>query len=105
MARGDPTGYITIHTDVQTEADFRDLCGRRGLQPEQMFRVMLRGYVKRQVSFDLNEELNFGKYNGLYLDEVIRADPRYIRWLLGESSWFRITQRAEALLATIEADD
>lgn len=102
MARGDPNGYISIHTDEQTSADFYALCNRRELHPEQMFRVMLRGYIKRQVLFDLGDELNFGKYNGLRLEEVLRADPRYIRWLLGESSWFRITERAEAVLTLIE---
>jgi hypothetical protein len=105
MARGDPTGYIAIHTDEQTEEDFRNLCDKRGLYPEQMFRVMLRGYAKRQVNFDLQDELTFGKYNGLRLEEVIRADPRYITWLLGESTWFRISDRAKAILTLIEDAD
>jgi len=91
---------MTLDRDI-VEA-FEELCEKRGLEPEQMFRVMLAGFTRRKVYFNVGDELNFGKYNGLRLEEVIRADPRYVRWLLGESSWFQITASAECLLAAIE---
>ena len=107
MALFDPKTTTLKIRDVDSDvvAEFEDLCRNRGLEQEQMFRVMVRSFCRRKVTFDLHEELNFGKYNGLRLEEVIRADPQYINWLLEASSWFRISAAAERLLVAMGQED
>jgi hypothetical protein len=96
---------VTLKVESDVRDDFESLCVARGLEPEQMFRVMLRSFTRRKVVFHLTDELNFGKYNGLVLEEVIRADPRYMNWLVNESQWFRLSDDAERLLYALGEED
>lgn len=105
MALFDPTSTVKIKIDREIAEDFEALCEDRGLTSEQMFRVMLRSFTRRKVFFTLQDELNFGKYNGLNVEEVIRADPRYVNWLLRESNWFRLAPGAQGLLEELGEED
>jgi hypothetical protein len=90
--------------DEDTYEGFNAMCDERGIARDRMFAVMVKAFNKRPTVFDLSDELTFGKYRGLLLEDVIRADSRYIAWLLRESSWFQLAPHAELLLTEMESD-
>jgi hypothetical protein len=84
--------------DEDTYEGFNAMCDERGIARDRMFAVMVKAFNKRPTVFDLS------KYRGLLLEDVIRADSRYIAWLLRESSWFQLAPHAELLLTEMESD-
>lgn len=52
-------------------------------------------------SLGLKSQINFGKYRGLYVDTVIKMDPKYVLWV-DENTHHRfgkaVLKRASALV-------
>ena len=40
----------------------------------------------------------YGQYAGMLIEEMIRADPRYVRFLVANSDTFQLDEAALALL-------
>jgi hypothetical protein len=43
----------------------------------------------------------FGKFQGMIVETIIRAEPKYVSWLIAESQNFRLDPDALELLDTI----
>lgn len=80
-------------TPASTEL-FAEICDRRGIEPSVMFEIMCRHFAVKEFLFGLQDNMPFGKYKGLRIEDIIRADPSYIRWLCGESDKFDLSKAA-----------
>lgn len=50
--------------------------------------------LKRGSSnFTLKSTLNFGKYNGKTVSEVIKSDVRYLEWCIKNIEWFKMNNK------------
>ena len=58
-------------------------------------------------AFGLNTKLNFGKYKGSTVQEIIKKDPEYLGWAEDTIDWFVLDDEAESALdyAIYEAID
>lgn len=104
MARGDnDAGYVTISGVKDDIAErFYAMCARKDAEPGKMFETMVRSFDRGSQTYGLDMRLDFGKYSGMLLDDVIRTDTRYISWLVRESAWFKLDSAAERLLRSME---
>lgn len=50
------------------------------------------------VELGLNDPMPFGMYRGIAVEQMIRSDPRYVRWLYGESEIFQLDRPSLELL-------
>lgn len=48
--------------------------------------------------YQLTSVLNFGKYKGHVLSEVVDNDPLYVKWCMDEIDWFNLDYEARAYL-------
>lgn len=92
---------------VHLEADVHDaLAGQlegRGSTIEKFFQVAARGYLRRPQNYELQTKLGFGKYYGEQLETIIRLDPRYIRWCIGNlAGGFVMSEMAHDLLEKVD---
>ena len=42
------------------------------------------------AKYKLNDQMLFGKYTGMYVRDIIKNDPNYIEWLLGNTIMFEV---------------
>ena len=98
------TDGLLILQDVDEEIldRFVGMCERRRAMPEKMFETMVRSFDRTPAYYGLHARLDFGKYAGMIIEDVVHTDPRYLRWLNNTSAWFKLQNDALALLATIQ---
>lgn len=58
----------------------------RGTTIETYIRLQLRAMTVDKSMLKLADKMNFGKYYGELVEDVVRANPSYIRWLVCEST-------------------
>ena len=77
--------------------DLQKACTKRSVNIETITNALLRQWVnqiKAYKTYELYDVMNFGKYNGLEIQEVIQTDPRYVMWLHDVSERFTLSQKA-----------
>ena len=95
-------GILVLDLESDIADRFVNLCERRGVSHEKMLETMVRSFDRGPVLYTIHDRLDFGKYSGAYLEDIVRTDPRYIRWLTRESAWFRVDETSELLLREME---
>lgn len=74
---------------------------KRDLELSAFVAVHLQGLVtgaKANRPLALADEMPLGKYKGAVVEDIIRADPKYIAWLLGNAERFGMDTEATELL-------
>lgn len=104
MARGDnDLTYVEISdVDPRIAERFYAMCDRKGVRISQMLETMVRSFDRGSQTYGLDMRFDFGKYAGMNVEDVIRTDTRYVRWLVNTSEWFKIDSAAERLLKSME---
>lgn len=94
------TDGIVLLTGVSDDIllRFTEMCDRKSVPMELMFETMVRSFDRGPVVYGLQDRINFGKYSGMVLDDLIRTDTRYMTWLTNTSAWFRLDASADRLL-------
>jgi hypothetical protein len=54
---------------------------------------------KERVIYDVDTELDFGKYKGQKLSDVIEKDLHWVKWAIESIQWFDVTPAADRLIA------
>ena len=94
--RQSATMYIEVSRAVADT--FMKFCTDRKLHPDDVLRIMLKGYQARDVVKTPSNVMSFGKYNGETIATVIRLDPGYILWALKNVDLFRLNDEALDIL-------
>ncbi len=87
------------------KALFEDLDGvlaARDTTISKFVEVQARSYMRMPLEFELHTQLPFRKYSGTPLEDVIRLDPNYVRWVAGNVANFRMSERCWSLLNRID---
>lgn len=82
---------------------FMKLCHRKDVAPATMFETMVRSFDRGSQTYSTDMRFDFGKYAGMNVEDVIRSDTQYVRWLVNNSSWFKLDSHSERLLRMQEA--
>lgn len=73
----------------------------RGIAVEQLVAVHMNAVAnayKKSKIIRLIDFMPYGKYQGALVEDMIRADPRYVNWLAGTSDIFVLDEEATQLL-------
>lgn len=102
LKRTQDNWMLPLDADDEIEDRFFKMCDRKGVHPSKMFETMVRSFDRGSTIYSLDMRMDFGKYAGMTVEDVIRTDTRYIAWLTRESAWFRLDASAERLLKIME---
>ena len=89
--------YAAVRTDHRRAA-----YDRTGLGPRTPASTVVAPPPRATASASSNQAtdvLDFGRYAGWSLRDLVRHDPNYLRWLARHSSGIRYRERIEALLS------
>jgi hypothetical protein len=95
-------GVLIEDVDPEIVGRFAALCDRRGVTQGKMFETMVRSFDRGSTTYTTDMRMDFGKYAGMLVEDVIRTDPRYMRWLVNTSEWFKLKHSALVLLESME---
>lgn len=89
---------LSNYISDETMLSFLELCEERDASPDVMLKVMVAGYRRRPHVYGVNDTLQFGKYHGLTLMEVIVADPAYAKWMWKTAEGVDLDDHAKEVL-------
>jgi len=73
----------------------------RGLSISRLVNSRIRSLVnayKKYKVLTLQDDMPYGQYMGMNMEEMIRSDPRYVRFLVANSDIFELDTDAQELL-------
>lgn len=103
-----PTKTIVIDSIVEFELELAkkltEIATIRGTTVKQLViakMTALCNQYENQKILRLFDTMPYGQYRGLLVEDIIRADPRYVNWLASESAIFVLDEEATQLLAEL----
>lgn len=69
------------------------------------FQVQVRGFLRQGATFDVKDVITFGKYEGEVLEDVIKVNPGYVKWMIRNTTNFKVTMAAAQFLNQILNED
>lgn len=87
--------------DPQLVESLERMAEERGISVPMLINVRLTAMVNAYNNFrtlGLDDSMPFGKYRGIRVEDMIRADARYVAWLYQESDIFELDDSARVLL-------
>lgn len=96
---------IKVNLPAALLAKLEPVLDAKGLTVDEVCSLYLRTLVtasERTRALSLSDEMPFGKFKGETLRVIIRAEPRYISWMLGlDGSNLRLEPEALDLLEKV----
>lgn len=71
---------------------------------EMQLQKFVRAYERAQV-LKPTDTMPYGQYKGYFVSDVIKADPRYINYLLANSSNFALDTESIDLMNRLETEE
>lgn len=97
------TFTITLPTYIAQK--LQELALKKNLEVDDFIRLALKATSRKSKFFNLDGVLDFGKYEGEALQNVIKVDPTYVVWCIRNIEGFLISDPAEeALIETLHSD-
>jgi hypothetical protein len=93
---------IVIDVPFEVAQDFYNTAAERGITPNHFAEVMIRSFTSIRTVYSLGDTIKFGKYAGVLVEDLIRADPKYCRWAYGNTDRFDLDDDAYDLLNVID---
>lgn len=81
-----------------------EIASLRGTTIQQLVTAKMTALVNQYENsriLRLEDSMPYGQYRGLNVEDMIRADPRYVNWLASESSVFVLDEEATKLLGEL----
>jgi hypothetical protein len=94
-----------ISLDPDLGQKLETMAAARGTTVETLIRLGVQNLTLRGGVMCLSDVMQFGKYHGEAVENVIPCDPRYIRWCLKAIDRFSLTEDAIDLLYQVEHSD
>lgn len=67
--------------------ELEELAAERGMTSEELVGTWVRNSRRRDVKpYSAGTEMRFGQYGGERVENVIRTDPAYVKWLLANAA-------------------
>lgn len=96
------TTVFSVELETEIAIDLHEMATKRGVSVSKFVEVMTRSFTAKTTVFGLRDIIKFGKYSGVITEELIRVDPSYCRWALGNTERFDLTEEAMDLLDEID---
>jgi hypothetical protein len=95
---------VRFWVGAATLGNAEQILRERGTTIEAFLTFQLRGLTRKAKVYHLREQLTFGKYEGEFLEDIIRTEPGYITWCLRNLVNFVIDPIALELLSQMGED-
>jgi hypothetical protein len=89
---------IVLRLETKLVDDINAVLSQRGTDIETYIRLQLRAFRHAGKILSLSDRLNFGKFSGELVEDVCRAEPGYIEWIVANSSSARFHEDVLKLL-------
>lgn len=83
---------IVLKLETKLVDDINAVLEQRGTNIETYIRLQLRAFRHAGKILGLRDRLNFGKFSGELVEDVCRAEPGYVEWLIANSTSARFHQ-------------
>lgn len=93
---------VTVHMPVDLYDELTALLDGRGSDLSTFLVAKARAYLRTPSTFELHTRLPFPKWAGTPLEDVIRMDPAYVRWMDDVNPRFRMSEQAHTLLEKVD---
>lgn len=97
--KSDETVSIAIPADLATKA--QEVLSLSGTDVETFVRLQLGAFCRARSILHLDDKMNFGKYIGEKVEDVVRADTNYAKWLLGLDGFAKFGPDVMLLVETL----
>jgi len=77
----------------------------RGTDLATYIQLHLRSFSRAKMVLGLEDNINFGKYYGEKVENIVRADPSYIVYCLGLNGSTKFSSDVMELLESLDNDD
>lgn len=94
---------LTIKLDGALKREVTKLFKERGTSVETFIRLQLKAMTCDKTILRLEDKMNFGKYYGEPVEDVVRTNPGYVSWILANSSTPKFGPDVIALLEELNA--
>lgn len=96
------SGDLTLNLPLTLIDQIESLARARGTTVDELVTVALTGLVNYKIRvYDLTTQIQFTRYRGLTVEQVLRTDPSYIRWCV-DNMKMELTEDATKLLREME---
>lgn len=89
---------IVLRLETKLVNDINAVLSQRGTNIETYIRLQLRAFRHAGKILGLSDRLNFGKFSGELVEDVCRAEPGYLEWIIANSSSARFHEDVLKLL-------
>lgn len=93
---------VTVRLDAKLYKLARELLEERGTDLESYLGLHVRALARSKTILGLKDRMTFGKYGGELVEVVVRGDPRYMAWCLGNVTWTRFGADVLALAEELD---
>lgn len=93
---------VEVSLPIELHDELSALLDGRGTTMSKFFEVHARSFLRSPSIFELHTRLPFRKYAGSPVEDIVRMDPSYIRFLLGNVTGFRLSELAQKLLDQVD---
>lgn len=93
-----------VKLDYDLMHNLHEIAERNGTTVQKIIETRMWAYVNaydKHKILGLNDPMPYGQYRGLLVEDMIRTDPRYVRYLASVSEIFVINDEAIALLESL----
>lgn len=97
-----PDHEMYVRLPAELVSGLTRLSSQRGVGIEVLIRVALMNLAARHRYYELHSFLTFGKYSGEMMENIIRADPSYVRWMIVNMESINLSEGCLILLDAME---
>lgn len=95
-----PVTRISLPKDLVDEVN--GMLAPRGTDVQTYLRLQLRAFRRAKNILELADKMPFGKYQGEIIEDVVRADPGYVNWLLVNHDKVQFAPEVTALIEELD---
>lgn len=98
---------VSIKVDATMYSAAKIALAARGTDIDAWVNLQLRTFARStKIMFDLKDAMPMGKYLGANIEEIIRVDPAYMRWVLEQDfKKYKFTPAVIALISELTGDE
>lgn len=96
-----PSGQWNVELNPELVPSLERMAAERNITIDKLINIRLQAMVNaydNQRTLGLTDQMPFGQYKHVVIEDLIKADGRYVRWLYATSEIFELDDEARVFL-------